>query len=105
MQDCFRLHPDIYGSELEEDEIDAQLDEHIASEVASEASSPTSSETSPETSPVQQEREKRILKSTAPGQAESQNQGEPVSRVRGQERDTAAKGEDKVDATSETRKK
>ena len=97
MQDCFRLHPDIYSSELEDDEIDAQLDEHIASEVASEISS--------ETSPVQQEREKRILKSTAPGQAESQNQGEPVSRVRGQERDTAAKGEDKVDATSENRKK
>ncbi|OXV11786.1 hypothetical protein Egran_00454 [Elaphomyces granulatus] len=30
MQDCFRKHPDIYGSELEEDEIDAQLEEQIA---------------------------------------------------------------------------
>ena len=30
MQDCFRKHPDIYGSELEEDEVDAQLEEHIA---------------------------------------------------------------------------
>jgi len=105
MQDCFRLHPDIYGSELEEDDIDAQLDEHIASEVASEASSATSSETSSETSPPQQEREKGILKPTAPGQAESQNQGEPASRVPGQERDTVAKSEDKVDAASETQKK
>lgn len=30
MQDCFRKHPDIYGSELEDDEIDAQLEEQIA---------------------------------------------------------------------------
>ncbi|KAK2752132.1 Oxidoreductase [Onygenales sp. PD_40] len=32
MQDCFRLHPEIYGSELDEQEVDAQLEEHIASE-------------------------------------------------------------------------
>jgi mitochondrial intermembrane space import and assembly protein 40 len=31
MQDCFRQHPDIYGSELDEDEVDAQLEDHIAS--------------------------------------------------------------------------
>ncbi|PGH23455.1 hypothetical protein AJ80_02408 [Polytolypa hystricis UAMH7299] len=31
MQDCFRLHPEIYGSELDEEEVDAQLNEHIAS--------------------------------------------------------------------------
>jgi mitochondrial intermembrane space import and assembly protein 40 len=30
MQDCFRLHPDIYGSELQEDEVDEQLTEQIA---------------------------------------------------------------------------
>lgn len=27
MQDCFRLHPDIYGSEINEDELDEQLEE------------------------------------------------------------------------------
>ncbi|KAK2802647.1 hypothetical protein FQN50_007255 [Emmonsiellopsis sp. PD_5] len=32
MQDCFRLHPEIYGSELDEQEVDAQLEDHIASE-------------------------------------------------------------------------
>jgi len=30
MQDCFRQHPDVYGSELEEDEVDEQLTEQIA---------------------------------------------------------------------------
>lgn len=30
MQDCFRQHPDIYGSELEEEAVDEQLNEHIA---------------------------------------------------------------------------
>ncbi|KAH8705900.1 hypothetical protein BGW36DRAFT_368356 [Talaromyces proteolyticus] len=30
MQDCFRLHPDVYGAELEEDEVDEQLTEQIA---------------------------------------------------------------------------
>lgn len=30
MQDCFRLHPDVYGSELQEDEVDEQLTEQIA---------------------------------------------------------------------------
>jgi len=33
MQDCFRKHPDIYGSELEEDEVDSQLEEQIAASV------------------------------------------------------------------------
>lgn len=27
MQDCFRQHPDIYGSEIDEDELDEQLEE------------------------------------------------------------------------------
>ncbi|EED15636.1 mitochondrial intermembrane space protein Mia40 [Talaromyces stipitatus ATCC 10500] len=30
MQDCFRLHPEVYGSELQEDEVDEQLAEQIA---------------------------------------------------------------------------
>ncbi|PCH02098.1 CHCH [Penicillium occitanis (nom. inval.)] len=30
MQDCFRLHPEVYGSELQEDEVDEQLTEQIA---------------------------------------------------------------------------
>lgn len=30
MQDCFRLHPEIYGSELDEEEVDEQLTEQIA---------------------------------------------------------------------------
>jgi arylsulfatase A-like enzyme len=25
MQDCFRLHPDVYGSQLDEDELDEQV--------------------------------------------------------------------------------
>lgn len=43
MQDCFRQHPDVYGSELEEDEVDEQLQEHIASTSSDEksASDPT----------------------------------------------------------------
>ncbi|KAM5464311.1 Oxidoreductase [Microsporum audouinii] len=36
MQDCFRQHPDIYGNELDDEEVDAQLDEHIASEKEAE---------------------------------------------------------------------
>ncbi|GBF62238.1 mitochondrial intermembrane space import and assembly protein [Trichophyton mentagrophytes] len=44
MQDCFRQHPDIYGNELDDDEVDAQLDEHIASE--KQAEQKASSETS-----------------------------------------------------------
>ncbi|WEW57148.1 Oxidoreductase [Emydomyces testavorans] len=39
MQDCFRLHPDIYGSELEEEEVDEQLKEHIAAEDAKKSQS------------------------------------------------------------------
>ncbi|KAI1918117.1 Oxidoreductase [Ophidiomyces ophidiicola] len=34
MQDCFKLHPEIYGSELDEDEVDQELQEHIATEDA-----------------------------------------------------------------------
>lgn len=30
MQDCFRLHPEIYGSELDDEEVDEQLTEQIA---------------------------------------------------------------------------
>jgi hypothetical protein len=30
MQDCFRLHPEIYGSELDEEEVDEQLTDQIA---------------------------------------------------------------------------
>ena len=32
MQDCFRQHPDIYGTELDEEEVDEQLKEQIAQE-------------------------------------------------------------------------
>ncbi|KAL1954065.1 hypothetical protein VTO42DRAFT_1799 [Malbranchea cinnamomea] len=49
MQDCFRLHPDVYGSELDEEEVDQQLEEHIAAEggVASAAATETSASGSP----------------------------------------------------------
>ena len=50
MQDCFRLHPDIYGGELDEDEVDEQLKEHIAAEDAAAAAAAT--ETSAAGSPV-----------------------------------------------------
>lgn len=50
MQDCFRLHPDIYGGELDEDEVDQQLKEHIAAEDAAAAA--TATETSAAGSPV-----------------------------------------------------
>jgi intermembrane space import and assembly protein 40 len=40
MQDCFRKHPDIYGSELEEDEVDDQLEEHIATAADENHSTP-----------------------------------------------------------------
>lgn len=36
MQDCFRLHPEIYGGEIDEDDVDRQLDEHIEGEKSSE---------------------------------------------------------------------
>ncbi|KAK2874993.1 hypothetical protein FQN49_001874 [Arthroderma sp. PD_2] len=39
MQDCFRQHPEIYGNEIDDDEVDAQLDEHIASEKEAEQKS------------------------------------------------------------------
>ncbi|KAJ9292822.1 hypothetical protein DTO271G3_8397 [Paecilomyces variotii] len=32
MQDCFRQHPDVYGTELDEDEVDTQLRDQIAAE-------------------------------------------------------------------------
>ncbi|EFQ99352.1 mitochondrial intermembrane space import and assembly protein 40 [Nannizzia gypsea CBS 118893] len=41
MQDCFRQHPDIYGNEIDDDEVDAQLDEHIASEKQAEQKVPS----------------------------------------------------------------
>ncbi|KAF3482790.1 uncharacterized protein GIQ15_02114 [Arthroderma uncinatum] len=39
MQDCFRQHPEIYGNELDDEEVDAQLEEHIASEREAEQKS------------------------------------------------------------------
>jgi intermembrane space import and assembly protein 40 len=53
MQDCFRLHPDMYGSELEEDE--DEVDELLARETAQPAeetpveSSPTKAASAPST--------------------------------------------------------
>jgi hypothetical protein len=44
MQDCFRLHPDVYGSELEEEEVDEQLQEQIASGGASDDHKPLPAE-------------------------------------------------------------
>ncbi|KAL1869215.1 Oxidoreductase [Paecilomyces lecythidis] len=32
MQDCFRQHPDVYGAELDDDEVDTQLRDQIAAE-------------------------------------------------------------------------
>ena len=55
MQDCFRLHPDIYGSEIDEDEMDEQLDEQ---RVALESSSPTSEGGDQPASVAKQEAEK-----------------------------------------------
>lgn len=37
MQDCFRLHPEIYGGEIDEDDVDKQLDEHIEGEKSAES--------------------------------------------------------------------
>ncbi|EEP81519.1 coiled-coil-helix-coiled-coil-helix domain-containing protein 4 [Uncinocarpus reesii 1704] len=58
MQDCFRLHPEIYGSELDEDEVDEQLKEHIAAEDAKSQSSsnPTTSD-----APVSEHEERKSL--------------------------------------------
>lgn len=36
MQDCFRLHPDVYGSELDDNEIDDQLTENETGETPPE---------------------------------------------------------------------
>nr|OQO26160.1 hypothetical protein B0A51_03879 [Rachicladosporium sp. CCFEE 5018] len=33
MQDCFRLHPEVYGSELEEEEVDGELERQAGSAV------------------------------------------------------------------------
>ncbi|KAK2734962.1 Oxidoreductase [Myotisia sp. PD_48] len=71
MQDCFRQHPEIYGAELDDEEIDAQLDDHIASEKAAEqqstndASAPVSPSTeisTPETSHVKEKVHEAISK-------------------------------------------
>lgn len=54
MQDCFRLHPEIYGSELDEDEVDEQLKDHIAAEDAKK-SNPSEETASDATAPENQE--------------------------------------------------
>lgn len=54
MQDCFRLHPDIYGSEINDEEMDEQLEEQ---RVALESSEP-GSESKP-TAPADTESEER----------------------------------------------
>ena len=105
MQDCFRLHPDIYSSELDDDEIDAQLEDHIASEAASEAPSDTSVLTDDNGSPKQQKRTKRVSKTTATGETEPQNQSEPGSRVLGQGQDITGESKAEIETTSENLKK
>lgn len=46
MQDCFRQHPDIYGTELDEEEVDVQLNEQIASD-ENKSAQPTDAASSP----------------------------------------------------------
>lgn len=53
MQDCFRLHPDVYGSEIDEDDVDERLQEHVASGEADAAIAATEvTETSAAGTPV-----------------------------------------------------
>lgn len=45
MQDCFRQHPEIYGSELEEEEVEAELTKQDVEEQVAQASSTEAPET------------------------------------------------------------
>lgn len=52
MQDCFRQHPEMYGSELEDDEeeIEEEIRAQENAKATGEASAKSTSETAPETS-------------------------------------------------------
>jgi intermembrane space import and assembly protein 40 len=49
MQDCFRLHPEMYGSELEDDE--DELEDEIRAQESAKASGETSAKSTPESAP------------------------------------------------------
>jgi mitochondrial intermembrane space import and assembly protein 40 len=52
MQDCFRLHPEMYGSELEddEDELEEEIRARESAEVSGEVSAKSTAEPTPESS-------------------------------------------------------
>jgi intermembrane space import and assembly protein 40 len=71
MQDCFRLYPEIYGSEIDEDEMDEQLDEQRA---ALESSAPASEGGEQQSTPVvNREAAKEEPKSESTSQAPEEN--------------------------------
>jgi mitochondrial intermembrane space import and assembly protein 40 len=49
MQDCFRQHPEMYGSELEDDE--DELEEEIRARESTDAASEASAKSTPESTP------------------------------------------------------
>ena len=62
MQDCFRLHPDIYGAEINDDELDEQLEDQRvqleSSEAGSESKPAPADTSSGEQQPAAKEEEK-----------------------------------------------
>ncbi|KAL1964420.1 hypothetical protein VTN77DRAFT_6978 [Rasamsonia byssochlamydoides] len=79
MQDCFRQHPDVYGSELEEDEVDAQLEEHIAGTSEDEKAS-TAREVDASSTPAEKQAEAKEVAAQASQQQEL-SEGELVPKA------------------------
>ncbi|KAK2758362.1 Oxidoreductase [Arachnomyces sp. PD_36] len=76
MQDCFRLHPEIYGSELDEEELDDQLEEQRVALESSEPGSeskvtPTGSE-SGEAAPAPVKEDQKTETKDAPSTAKTE---------------------------------
>ena len=70
MQECFRLHPDIYGSELDEDEVDEQLKEHIgAADSSPETTLETPTPADSDASPAEPKGSQAALQRTTPDQS------------------------------------
>ena len=87
MQDCFRQHPEMYGSELEDDE-DAVEEELMAreSDSSSETEGASSASAAESTSPVEQKtaqpREPNLTDSKAdPGDRHADNEAKKTSRA------------------------
>lgn len=88
MQDCFRAHPEMYGSELEDDEDDVEEElremEHAASsgqdapspapEVAATKSAPQSTDIATDKKPVE-EPHRDMLSAVADGKPKSGDEG------------------------------